>query len=259
LRRSALSLNGGPGVSHEPVPITHAISYMRDNWTCFLCHNFGFGLLAFVTYGYSAWVPTFFGRVFGWTPAEAGVWFGVTVMVFGSLGILFGGYLADRLLHHGYRDAKMRVGFFAAVCSIPFGALFPIASSAMVSLALLAAATFILAMPFGVAPAAIQEMMPSSMRGQASAIYLFVVNLIGMGLGPSAVAWFTDYVFQNEAMVGRSLLAVNMIGAISAALLLGFGLAHFRTSIQYLEAWHARAETTASPSLEAAETASAEA
>ena len=44
--------------------------------------------------------------------------------------------------------------------------------------ALMAPTVFFLSMPFGVAPAAIQEIMPNAMRGQASAIYLFVITLI---------------------------------------------------------------------------------
>ena len=45
-----------------------------------------------------------------------------------------------------------------------------------------------MSMPFGVAPAAIQQMMPNTMRAQATALYLFVINLVGIGLGPTIVA-----------------------------------------------------------------------
>ena len=92
-------------------------------------------------------------------------------------------------------------------------------------------------MPFGVAAAAIQEMMPNEMRGQASAIYLFVVNLIGLGLGPTAVAVMTDYVFRDDNMVNYSLLVVASVAHIGAALLLWLGLKPYLASLARLTAW----------------------
>ena len=61
-------------------------------------------------------------------------------------------------------------------------------------------------MPFGLAPAAIQQLMPNTMRGQASSLYLFVINLIGLGLGPTVVATLTQDVFHDKNAVA-SLLA----------------------------------------------------
>jgi MFS family permease len=237
---------GGASIAqvHAPVSFGAVMQYVGGNTATFICHTFGFALLALVSYACAGWVPTFFARIHGWTPAETGVRYGTVVMIVGSIGILFGGFMADRLKQRGSLDSKMRVGFYAALACIPFGATFPLMTSPWMALALLGAATFFLAIPFGVAPAAIQEMMPNSMRGQASAIYLFVVNLIGMGMGPTSVAWCTDFVFHDEAMVHHSLAWVNLFGGLSAALLLGLGLRPFRNSITYLHDWH-ESRTTA--------------
>ena len=54
----------------------------------------------------------------------------------------------------------------------------------------------------GVTAAALQIGMPANMRGQLSAIYLLVFNLVGLSLGPTAVAVFNDYVLADEAMIG---------------------------------------------------------
>ena len=58
------------------------------------------------------------------------------------------------------------------------------------------------------------------MRGQASAVYLFIVNLIGLGLGPTAVALATDYVFGDKAMVGYSLALIGGIALPISGLVL---------------------------------------
>lgn len=62
-------------------------------------------------------------------------------------------------------------------------------------------------------------MMPNAMCGQASAIYLFVITLIGLGIGPTAVAPVTDYVFGDDMAIRYSLFIVASV-ATSAAIVL---------------------------------------
>ena len=164
----------GAGVA---VPLGEVGAYLRANRKTVLCHNFGFACLSFAGYGSGAWVPTFFVRTHGWDAGHVGVVYGSIVAVFGCLGIVFGGRLADYWAKRGRSDANMRVGLLAAWAVIPFTLVYPLLDNANWAAALMAPTVFFLSMPFGVAPAAIQEIMPNSMRGQASAIYLFVVTL----------------------------------------------------------------------------------
>ncbi|MGE4407073.1 MAG: MFS transporter, partial [Pseudomonas sp.] len=110
---------------------------------------------------------------------------------------------------------------------------------------------FTIAMPFGVGPAAIQEIMPNSMRGQASAVYLFVITLVGLGVGPTAVALGTDFVFGDDMALRYSLLVVTGVALVGALILLGMGLKHYRDSLERLQQWtpqgRAPAEAQAKP------------
>jgi hypothetical protein len=99
------------------------------------------------------------------------------------------------------------------------------------SAVLLAPVVFFGSVPFGLAPAAIQRMTPNPMRAQATAFYLFVINLVGMGLGPTAVALVTEKVFQDPGAVGRSLLWVGLAADSAAILFLGLGLKPYRRSV----------------------------
>ena len=112
-------------------------------------------------------------------------------------------------------------------------------SSDTLAVALMAPAVFLASAPFGVAPAAIQQMMPNAMRGQASAVYLFIVNLIGLGIGPTAVAMTTDYVFHDDYKVNYSLVIVATIAHLAAALLLWAGIKPFNRSLDRLKEWMA--------------------
>ena len=94
-----------------------------------------------------------------------------------------------------------------------------------------------MSMPFGVGPAAIQQMMPNTMRAQASAIYLFVINLIGLGLGPTVVATLTEDVFRDKNAVHLSLLVVGVLRPVLRQRVALRGLKHFRRSLEYLNDW----------------------
>jgi MFS family permease len=224
----------GAGVA---VPLADVGRYIRSNRRTVLCHNLGFAGLAFAGYGSAAWIPTFYIRTYGWDAGQVGIIYGSIVAVFGCLGIVFGGRLADWLAKHGRSDANMRVGLYAAIGALPFVVAFPLMGDAVWSCVLMAPTVFFLSMPFGVAPAAIQEIMPNSMRGQASALYLFVITLIGLGLGPTAVALVTDYGFGDDNALRYSLLIVTTIAVSASVLLLWRGLHPYRESLQRLQQW----------------------
>lgn len=226
----------GAGVA---VPLSEVGRYIRANRRTVLLHNFGFAGLAFAGYGSAAWIPTFFIRTHGWDAGQVGIVYGSIVAVFGCLGIVFGGRLADRMAKRGRSDANMRVGLYAALGALPMVVLYPLVDSAFWASVLMAPTVFCLSMPFGVAPAAIQEIMPNSMRGQASAIYLFVITLIGLGVGPTAVALVTDFVFADDAALRYSLLIVTTLAVSTSIILLAKSLKPYRESVTRLEQWAA--------------------
>jgi MFS family permease len=212
-------------------------AYIQDNRATFLCLNVGLGLVALYGYGSTAWIPTLFIRRFGWTAGHTGQVFGLIIAISGTLGMVCGGKLADWARERGYADADLRVAFLCVVCCLPFAVLFPLAPTANLAAALLAPVVFFESAPFGVAPAAIQHMMPNTMRAQATAFYLFMINLIGIGLGPTVVAMLTEDVFRDPNAVHRSLLVVGALTFAFAAILVGLGLKPYRRSLDYLTQW----------------------
>jgi len=225
------------GSATAPAPLRAVWAYVRDNRATFLCLNLGLGLVALYGYGSTSWVPTLFIRRFGWTQGRTGLVFGLIVAVSGTLGIVTGGKMADWLRKRGHTDADLRVALLAAAAGLPFVVLFPLAPAAHWAATLLAPVVFFMSAPFGVAPAAIQQMMPNTMRAQATALYLFAINLIGIGLGPTAVAVLTDDVFRDKKAVHLSLLVVGAITFASAAILLWLGLKSYRHSLDHLKRW----------------------
>ncbi len=223
----------GAGIA---VPLGQVAAYMKANRKSVMCHNIGFALLSFASYGGSAWIPEFFMRTFAWERAETGLIYGAMVCGSGALGIMLGGRIADWLQKRGHRDAGMRVGILSAVLGFFLNSVYLVNDSHWV-IVLMTVKVFFVAMPFGVAAAAIQEIMPNQMRGQASAIYLFVITLVGMGIGPTAVAMVTQYGFADESMLRYSICTVTGIALVGAAVVLSRGLKHYRKSLEDLQQW----------------------
>lgn len=221
------------------VPLSEVVTYIKANMAAVLCHSIGFALLALVGYGVATWLPAFFIRSFGWTASEIGFAFGMVQLTAGVAGVVFGGWLGDKLKEKGWRDGRMRVGIIAGVLGVPFSIAMPFMPDGNIVLAVSVVTTFFFTMCFGAAPAAIAEIMPNQMRGQASAIYLFIVNLVGLGLGPTAVALVTDFVFQDVTKVGYSLAVVGGIAMPLSALVLWLGCKPFRKSMDNLAAYTA--------------------
>jgi len=72
------------------------------------------------------------------------------------------------------------------------------------------------------------------MRGQGSAIYQLVVNLVSGALGPTAVALLTDRVFGDPQALRWSLAMATIAGMSMAAVLLAWGRPAFVKTVNQL-------------------------
>ena len=193
-----------------------------------ICFATAFGAL--VNYGTNAWVPTFIARTYGWEVPRAGFLYGVVLVLASASGVVFGGWYADRLTKKGVTDGRLRVGVLGTfLCLISvFIPFLPKAEWALIAIAIPA---FGLSAPFGATTAAVQEIMPNQVRALASSIYLFVINLIGIGLGPTSVAVFTDYLFKDESMIRYSVSLLYFIGGGTSLMLTLLALKPYRKAV----------------------------
>ncbi len=185
----------------------------------------------------SAWGITFLVRNHHMTASHAGIVFGTAQILAGTLGMLTAGKAVAWLAKRGYRDAYMRVAVVAAAAWLIPGILFPLIRQTNAMIPLLYVAIFFGCMPTCLIPAALIELVPNAMRGQATAFYLLVVNLIGLGIGPTAVALVTDKVFHYDAAVRYSLLIVPVAAIILAELFFVMGLRSYIPTQDRLNIW----------------------
>lgn len=228
IREPGRRVEAPPGGVTEPTPVRDVLRFIGHGWRAYGAHFFGFALLALVFNAIVIWSPAFLGRAHGVAPSDAGLALGLIIVACGSAGIVAGGWYADLLDRRGRPDATMRVGIIAALGVAPFVVALPFVVSVGALLALYAPLIFFSSFGFGAAAAALQLITPNDMRGQVSAVYLFVINLVGIGLGPFLVGAVTDHVFRDPLAVGNSIALVAGTAAPLAAVALWAGLPDYR-------------------------------
>ena len=185
-------------------------------------------------YALISWGPTYFLRVHGWTPGQSGRALAVILLVAGCGGMYTGGRLSDHWQRRGLNEAPMRVmviGAIATVFLLPVGTLL---NDANWTLAFLFAGVFALALPMGISAAALQRIFPNQVRGVVSALYLFVLNIGGLSLGPLLPGVFNDYLFHNGKMIGYSLSITMGGAAILMVITLLAAYRHYRGHYQMM-------------------------
>jgi MFS family permease len=185
--------------------------------------SIGLGCNALMGYAIAFWGPTLFARVHRWSPAETGLGLGLVTIVFGCAGLWAGGRVCGRLIARERHDAPVVVAAAGVALSglcLSVAALMP---SGTWTLVLLAPGTFFNGVPIGAAYAALQLIVPNQLRGMVSALHVFLVNLIGLTLGPLLPGLLNDRVFQDGLRVGSSI-------ALSAFAAAAVGTAAFLTT-----------------------------
>lgn len=217
VREPARGLSEG-GVAGEAPPATSEVFRFLWDLRSFRHLSFASALTAFAGYGVAIWTPAFLVRVHGMGTAEIGTWLGLIAGLGGASGAWLGGVAADRL---GARDPRwaVRVPAAAALAGLPFTALLLFWPSPRTALLLGIPGTVLGAMWLGPVFALTQTLVRIRMRAVASAILLFIVNLIGLGLGPQVVGALNDLLRPTfgGASVRWSLAAVVLVSSVWAA------------------------------------------
>lgn len=218
--------------ANEVASFRSVLRFVAAHPRLFTCFLLGFAVASALGQGILGWVPSHFVRNFGWSASEVGLRYGLCVLIGGSAGMVIGGRLTEWLQRKGRTDAPLRVAVVAIAVCAPLGIAAPLATRPALALALFGLLQFAFMMPWGVAGAALQLVAPNRMRGQLSAIYLFVISLIGLGIGPTLVALLSDRVFGGGAGVSHSLSLTAAILAPLATLLLLGSLPSYRAMVR---------------------------
>jgi predicted MFS family arabinose efflux permease len=149
------------------------------------------GATQFVTYASLNFTTLFLMREKGMTLEEIAVYYSVLIGVGISAGMLVSGRLIDRFAPHG-RQAYALVPAAALALAIPFFIGFVAAPSWPLAMLFLVGPTFLNYFYLSPAVALVQEEVRPHERVLSGALLLLVMNLIGLGLGPTYLGAVSD-------------------------------------------------------------------
>jgi MFS family permease len=226
------------GTSQEAVAAPPVLEVAKLLWTRVSFRHIALAasLQAFLIYGIGNWFPSYFLRNFDLSLSTVGTWMALTSGLGGGLGSFFGGWMADRF---GASDVRWYLWTPAMLTFliVPVLAVALTSGSAEVALLLTAPFNFLTAAYLGSVIAVSHSLVSARMRALTSAVLFFVLNLIGLGMGPLFVGAFSDFLTKSgsETPLATAMLVSGIIGALWACVHYVLAAKSIRQDIARLE------------------------
>lgn len=173
-----------------------------------------------VGYGLALWVPSILMRSFGMDIIGAGQFMGSLLLIGGTLGVLAGGFLADRL---GHTDRRWyaRLPAIAWLVTAPLFLAGLLSSSLWVVWPLLVIPNALNILWLGPVSTAVQHLVERPMRATASACFLLINNFIGLGVGPLLIGAVSEALKASLGADSLRFAAIAVLGfyLVAAALM----------------------------------------
>ena len=220
------------GQASDPAPPFPIVAATLARTPSFWLLSFGAASGSILGYGLIFWLPSFFSRSFDLKLSEVGWFYGSIVLIGGMAGTWLGGWLGDR-------TGPDRPGTYALVPAICFLIAAPVfalglfAPSLTIGWILFAIGQMLALAWLGPVIAAVQHIVPPNMRATASASFLFINNLIGIGFGIYILGFMSDRI---AATYGEESLRYSILYGLSFDLL--SAALYFVASRRLERDWH---------------------
>jgi MFS family permease len=208
------------GPAAPTVPGLRSIAGKLARQPSFWLLGFGAAMTSMIGYGIAFWLPSLLQRSFGLDLVQTSYFIGAVLLIGGVSGMLLGGWLGDRLGSHD-RAFFAWIPAIAFVIAVPLFALGIHSASMWLAFALFLVPQALSYMWFGPVLTAVQHLVTPPERATASALFLAINNLIGLGGGIYALGALSEELtptYGNEALRYSMLYALVLY--LVAALLL---------------------------------------
>lgn len=251
----------GAAARGQPLPVKAVLHELGARRAIYVPLFAGLAFSASLSLGMQVWRVPFLIRTYGWHEAQIGNWMATLSLVSWLIGAAFGTLFVEWLAKR-YKDANVRAAAILFAVAAPFEILSPLMPSAELSLVCISIAGVCGLASAVPQNAAIQRITPNEMRGQVTAVYLFMFIGFG-GLGGQLIGSVTQRVFGSDADLWKSIVLLASILGPLAALAITFGIRPYGREVERLEAAEAleaireRKAAEAAEAVEAAEVAKA--
>ena len=195
------------------------IAYIKSKFSAYFTLMVAASFIVVLLYTFQAWVPTYIARVHGWDLSRVGYLFGIVTLISGSLGVLSGPVLERFLDRRGFKNSTHAVFLISASTLAvipPLTFLFVTEDFILPGMFVI---SFFITLPMASFASGLQKMTPQNYRGSISGLYVFIMNIVGLSLGPTVVPFFTSVIFQDDMSINLALSYTFLIfGPISFAI-----------------------------------------
>lgn len=214
-----------PSVERVPVGTVFSILARKPS---FWLMAFAAGLSSMCGYGLAFWLPAVLIRTYGFDLITTSQYVGSLLLIGGTIGVFAGGWLADKL---GPRDRGnyAKLPAIAWLITVPLFALALMSPSPTTAWLLFLIPNGLNILWLGPVTTAVQNLVPAHMRATASASFLFINNLIGLGAGSWAMGAMSDAMtvsYGNDALRYATIIALGLY--LIAAILMLFAVRPLR-------------------------------
>ncbi|MBO9604235.1 MAG: MFS transporter [Novosphingobium sp.] len=234
-KRRRFAANADPS-AHRMVTLREVLAYLVAHRRLYGPMFLGLSLTSIHMMGLAGWTAAFYSRTYGWSPAQVGFYQGTLSLVLAVPGLLGAILLNDWFRKRGHADTNMRVMAIGLTIAMPFAILAPLMPSPWLALALFATGPAIMLIAAPSLNTALQIITPNAMRGQMTAIYLFLVLALSQGLGPTWMAFLTEHVFGEEKLLRYAIATSAAILFPATAISYWVGLKPYRERILEMRA-----------------------
>ena len=221
----------------QKVSLAYAARFVGSRWRTYVPLFIGMSVVTIIGYAYFSWIPSLFVRKFGFSIRDVGLTYGAVLLICGPIGVIGAGWLADTLYARGHKDGHLLTALFGTAISLPSAALMPLMPTSTLAVALLIPASIGPAASSATGISATMLITPNQLRGQTAALYLFVISILGLTIGPTAVALLTDYVFGDESALPWSISIVSGVAAAVSLVLLWSARRPYRAAMDESADW----------------------
>lgn len=219
-----------PGARVEQLPLGETIRSLVSN-KVFLGFVAGFALQIMIGYAMAFWMAPVMLRQFDVSTGDVALYLGLTFLLGGLPGPLFGGFMTDWLTKFDERWRAWLPGFVSLLSAIPLW--FSLQSGHFWTfLGLFAVAYALFVSSQAPILSGIQNAVEPSQRGFAVAFALFFNNLIGQAVGLGVIGWLSDTMepTQGQFALGLAVFAVALFAGITAMIAFAWAAAQMRPS-----------------------------
>jgi len=194
------------------------LRYVGRNWKSFTTFMSLMCLMITVAYA-SYWNPAMFERTYGWSGEKYALINGIVTLPIGILAYWLSGWVSDRWMQAGRRDAPLLIMMIGTLILTPLYAATPLMPDGTTAFVVFTLGSIGVMMVSAVSVTALLGITPAQIRGQLVALYYMTMSLFGLFVGPTAVGYLSQHVYGEEHLNYALATVPVLIGIVPLALI----------------------------------------